>query len=99
MVLLAAAWLAGAIYTGLCLWAPEMRPYHRLNFLTSYDEVRYGPVTCVGMALVFWLPAFVYIGQGIGLIPVQSPLAVYSAACFGVFVGVIGSLIDIFVDD
>ena len=98
MILLAAAWLAGAIYSALCLWAPEIRPHHKLAFLSSSDEVRFGLVSCVGMAMFFWLPALVYIGQGVGLIPLQSPLLAYGAAAVGVFVAAIGSLIDIFVE-
>lgn len=98
MLLLAAVWLAGAIYSALCLWEPGMRPYHRLGFLTSDEEAKFGPVTCVGMAMVFWLPALVYVGQGVGLVPFQSPLAVYAAPCLGIFVAVIGSLLDIFVE-
>jgi hypothetical protein len=96
LILLAAFWLAGAIYSAFCLWAPEMRPHHRLGFITSYDEVRFGSVTCIGLAMTFWLPALVYVVMGLGLLPGSSFMAMYLAACLGIFVGFIGSLLDIF---
>ena len=58
--------------------------------------MKFGLVTCIGMALTFWLPALVYIGMGLGLLPGLSLMAVYLAACLGAFVGFIGSLIDFF---
>ena len=96
LILLSAFWLAGAIYSAFCLWAPGLRPHHSLGFLASGDEVKFGLVTCLGMVLTFWLPALVYIGMGIGLIPGRSFMAVYLAACLGIFVVFIGTLIDIF---
>jgi hypothetical protein len=96
IILMVAFWLPGAICSAYCLWAPEMRPHYRGGFITSYDEMKFGLVTCIGMALTFWFPALVYIGIGLGLLPGLSLIVVYLAACLGIFVCFIGSLIDIF---
>ena len=43
-------WSLVALYSALCLWIPNIRPYW------GHTEIKCGFVSCLGMAMFVWLP-------------------------------------------
>ena len=79
-----AIWAVLAFYSLLCVWMPEVRPYHKRS------EKKFGLFASLGLALFFWFPALVYAGEVTGLIHRESwPLmwVIFSICMFVVIVG------------
>jgi hypothetical protein len=88
-------WAAGAFYSTLCVFIPELRPaVHQSRFWTGRDK-KVGLLSCVGVATFFWLPLLTYGAIVTGLLHERYMLAVYWAAVLGVVVATVGGLIDI----
>ncbi|MDQ4120406.1 MAG: hypothetical protein M3209_03060 [Acidobacteriota bacterium] len=48
-------WIVFAIYSALCLWMPNIRPYWKGS------DIRFGTLSCIGFALFVWFPFFVAV--------------------------------------
>lgn len=88
-------WAAGAFYSALCVFLPEVRPSLSDNrFLTGEKKV--GLLSCVGFAMALWLPALFYAGMVTGLISESHTFGIYVLFVLGIVVATIGGWVDLF---
>jgi hypothetical protein len=82
-------WVAGMVYTALCVGIPEIRMYWKGS------DTKMGMVSCLGVAMFFWIPASVLLGESMGLILDAYKFAGFLLCVLGLVVAGVGYFIDI----
>lgn len=82
-------WIAGMAYAALCVGIPEIRMYWKGS------NTKMGLVSCLGVAMFFWSPAFVLLGESMGLISGAYKFAGFLLCLLGLVVAGVGYFIDI----
>ena len=52
-ILLLSIWGAAALYSMLCIWIAEIRPYWAGSWFFEIEAKKFGTLTCVGFSIVF----------------------------------------------
>lgn len=79
-------WVFLAFYSALSIWIPGLRV---IDWKGTGKQL--GAVSYIGFAMVFWSPALIVTG----LVPESLGVAIYLLMLLGIFVAVIGYVIDI----
>ena len=83
-------WIAAMVYSALSIGIPEIRVYWKGG------STRLGPVSCLAVALIFWLPPLGILANNFGLLSgYLKPLAILLFFALVVFLFTVGHMMDI----